>query len=147
MDHELIAEYSKGIIATTGCPSGEVQTRLRLGQYDKAVKAAVAYQDIFGKDNYFLELMDHGLDIERQVREGCCGSPRSSAYRCWPPTTRHYVTEEQADAHDTLLCIGVGKNKDDPNRFRFPAPATTSRPPRRCGSCSASCRRPATTPC
>ena len=65
MDRELIAEHAAGIIATTGCPSGEVQTRLRLGQYDEAVKAASAYQDIFGAENYFVELMDHGLDIER----------------------------------------------------------------------------------
>ncbi|KJK55021.1 hypothetical protein UK12_31240, partial [Saccharothrix sp. ST-888] len=64
MDREILAENARGIIATTGCPSGEVQTRLRLGQYDEAVKAAGAYQDIFGKENYFLELMDHGIDIE-----------------------------------------------------------------------------------
>ena len=52
-------------MATTGCPSGEVQTRLRLGQFDEALKAAAEYQDIFGKDNYFLELMDHGIEIEQ----------------------------------------------------------------------------------
>src|SRR5690606_29225565 len=69
MDRELISQYAEGIIATTGCPSGEVQTRLRLGQYDEALKAAATYQDIFGKENYFLELMDHGIDIEREVRQ------------------------------------------------------------------------------
>ena len=57
-------------MASTGCPSGELQTRLRLGQFDEALKSAAEYQEMFGKENYFLELMDHGLDIERRVRDG-----------------------------------------------------------------------------
>ena len=60
----------RGIIATTGCPSGEVQTRLRLGQHREALEAAAKWREIFGPDNYFLELMDHGLTIERRVRDG-----------------------------------------------------------------------------
>ncbi len=70
MDAELIAENAAGIIATTGCPSGEVQTRLRLGHDREALESAARWREIFGPDNYFLELMDHGLDIERRVREG-----------------------------------------------------------------------------
>src|SRR5699024_3011857 len=70
MDRELLSTYAEGLIATTGCPSGEVQTRLRLGQWDEAVRAAGEMQDIFGKENYYIELMDHGLDIERRVRSG-----------------------------------------------------------------------------
>ncbi|GAA3518224.1 DNA polymerase-3 subunit alpha [Streptosporangium album] len=119
MDQELIAEHAQGIIATTGCPSGEVQTRLRLGQYDEAVKAAAAYQEIFGKENYFLELMDHGIDIERQVRDGLLQVAKDLGIPLLATNDSHYVREEHADAHDNLLCIGVGKNKDDPNRFRF----------------------------
>ncbi|MEY9963753.1 DNA polymerase-3 subunit alpha [Streptacidiphilus sp. MAP12-16] len=119
MDRELIAANASGIIATTGCPSGEVQTRLRLGQYDEAVKAASAYQDIFGKENYFLELMDHGLDIERSVREDLLRVAKHLNIPLLATNDSHYVTEDQADAHDNLLCVGVGKNKDDPNRFRF----------------------------
>ena len=69
MDAELIAQHSEGIIATTGCPSGDVQTRLRLGQFDKALEAAAMWQDIYGKENFFLELMDHGLEIEKRVRD------------------------------------------------------------------------------
>ena len=60
----------QGIIATTGCPGGEVQTRLRLGQYREAVEAAAAYRDIFGPGNFFVEIMDHGLAIEQRTREG-----------------------------------------------------------------------------
>ncbi|MFD5554212.1 DNA polymerase III subunit alpha [Streptomyces sp. NPDC127068] len=119
MDRELIAERPDGIIATTGCPSGEVQTRLRLGQYPEAKAAAAAYQDVFGRENYFLELMDHGLDIERSVRDDLLRLARELALPLLATNDAHYVTEDQADAHDTLLCIGVGKNKDDPGRFRF----------------------------
>ncbi|HSA53866.1 MAG TPA: DNA polymerase III subunit alpha, partial [Yinghuangia sp.] len=119
MDRELISQYSEGIIATTGCPSGEVQTRLRLGQFDEAIKAASAYQDIFGKENYFLELMDHGLDIERTVREDLLRIAKQLDIPLLATNDSHYVTEDQADAHDNLLCVGVGKNKDDPNRFKF----------------------------
>ncbi|WP_037225334.1 PHP domain-containing protein, partial [Rhodococcus sp. R1101] len=70
MDEELIARHHEGIIATTGCPSGEIQTRLRLGHDREALEAAAKWQEIWGKDNFFLELMDHGLSIERRVREG-----------------------------------------------------------------------------
>ncbi len=119
MDRELIAENAAGIIATTGCPSGEVQTRLRLGQYDAAIAAASAYQDIFGRENYFLELMDHGLGIEQQVRADLLRIAKDLSIPLLATNDSHYVTQDQADAHDNLLCVGVGKNKDDPNRFKF----------------------------
>ena len=78
MDAEIIAEHSEGIIATTGCPSGEVQTRLRLGQRTEALESAAKWRDIFGPENYFLELMDHGLSIERRVRDGSArGGPQA----------------------------------------------------------------------
>jgi DNA polymerase III subunit alpha len=119
MDQELIAANAEGIIATTGCPSGAVQTRLRLGQYDKAIEVASQYRDIFGAQNYFVELMDHGLSIERSVREGLLKISKELGLRPVVTNDSHYVTADQAEAHDVLLCIGVGKNKDDPNRFRF----------------------------
>ena len=119
MDRELIAQYSEGIIGATGCPSGEVQTRLRLGQWDAAVESAAAYRDIFGEGNLYLELMDHGVPIEREVRAELL---RLGKHLGLPPlltNDSHYVTEDQADAHDSLLCVGVGRNKDDEKRFRF----------------------------
>jgi len=119
MDQDLISKYAGGIIATTGCPSGAVQTRIRLGQYDEAVRVAGEYQEIFGKENYFLELMDHGIDIERQVRGDLLRLAKQLDIPLLVTNDSHYVTEDQADAHDSLLCVGVGKNKDDPNRFRF----------------------------
>ncbi|MBF8192570.1 DNA polymerase III subunit alpha [Nonomuraea sp. K274] len=119
MDQDLISQYAGGIIATTGCPSGAVQTRIRLGQFDEAVRVAGEYQEIFGKENYFLELMDHGIDIEREVRADLLRLAKQLGIPLLATNDSHYVTEDQADAHDSLLCVGVGKNKDDPNRFRF----------------------------
>ncbi|WP_443050747.1 DNA polymerase III subunit alpha [Streptomyces sp. H27-D2] len=119
MDRELIAEHAEGIIATTGCPSGAIQTRLRLKQYDEARETAGAYQDILGKENYFLELMDHGLDLERNVRADLLRLAKDLDIPLLATNDAHYVLEEHSDAHDNLLCIGVGKNKDDPSRFRF----------------------------
>ncbi|MFD1929921.1 DNA polymerase III subunit alpha [Nonomuraea mangrovi] len=119
MDDELLAEHGDGIIATTGCPSGEVQTRLRLGQYAQAVEAAARYRDIFGKDNYFLELMDHGLAIERRVREQLLKLGGELGLPPLATNDSHYVTESQAGAHDALLCVGTGKRLADEDRFRF----------------------------
>ncbi|WP_116052096.1 PHP domain-containing protein, partial [Amycolatopsis palatopharyngis] len=119
MDRELIAENAEGIIATTGCPSGEVQTRLRLGQRDAAIQAAADYRDIFGKDNFFLELMDHGLPIERSVREGLLDVGRTLGLTPLATNDSHYVTQDQADSHAALLCVQSGKTLSDPNRFKF----------------------------
>ncbi|MEX3504418.1 DNA polymerase III subunit alpha [Corynebacterium sp. LK2510] len=119
MDAELIAEYADGIIATTGCPSGDVQTRLRLGQYDSALEAAAMWQDIYGRDNYFLELMDHGLHIERRVRDDLL---RIGQALDLPPLVTndcHYVLETQAPAHEAMLCVQTGKTLLDPDRFKF----------------------------
>ncbi|WP_322756257.1 DNA polymerase III subunit alpha [Frankia sp. Cas3] len=119
MDRDLISEHAVGIIATTGCPSGEVQTRLRLGQFDKALEAAATFQDIFGAENYFLELMDHGLAIERSVRDGLLRIARELDLAPLATNDSHYVTKDQADSHSALLCVGTGKTLDDPKRFKF----------------------------
>ncbi|WP_378739441.1 DNA polymerase III subunit alpha [Nocardia brasiliensis] len=119
MDEEIIAQYAEGIIATTGCPSGEVQTRLRLGHDREALEAAAKWQEIFGKENFFLEIMDHGLSIERRVREGLLeigkklGIPPIATNDC------HYVTKDQSTNHEALLCIQTGKTLSDPTRFKF----------------------------
>jgi DNA polymerase III subunit alpha len=119
MDRELIAEYANGIIATTGCPSGEVQTRLRLGQPAEALQAASDYRDIFGHENFFLELMDHGLPIERSVREGLLDIAKKLDLPPLATNDSHYVTKDQADDHAALLCVQSGKTLSDPNRFKF----------------------------
>src|SRR6195952_2321815 len=119
MDAEIIAENSVGIIATTGCPSGEVQTRLRLGQEREAVEAAAKWREIFGPENYFLELMDHGLEIERRVREGLLDIGRKLGIPPLATNDCHYVTREAAHNHEALLCVQTAKTLSDPNRFKF----------------------------
>ncbi|MEV4760910.1 DNA polymerase III subunit alpha [Micromonospora sp. NPDC049559] len=119
MDMELISEYAEGIMATTGCPSGAVQTRLRLGQFDEALKVAGQYQDIFGKENYFLELMEHGLEIERRVRDGLLEIGRKLGIPPVVTNDSHYTVESQAEAHEILLCVQTASNISDPNRFRL----------------------------
>ncbi|TCP52097.1 DNA polymerase III alpha subunit [Tamaricihabitans halophyticus] len=119
MDRDLIAEFAEGIIATTGCPSGEVQTRLRLRQEAEALQAAADYRDIFGAENFFLELMDHGLPIERSVRDGLLEIGRKLGIKPLATNDSHYVTKDQADSHSALLCVQSGKTLSDPNRFKF----------------------------
>ena len=119
MDAEVIAEHAEGIIATTGCPSGEVQTRLRLGHQREALEAAAKWREIFGPENFFLELMDHGLDIERRVREGLLEVGRKLNIPPLATNDCHYVTRDAAQNHEALLCIQTGKTLSDPNRFKF----------------------------
>src|SRR6202030_4157752 len=119
MDAELITEPAAGIIATTGCPSGEVQTRLRLGHDREPLEAAAKWREIFGADNYFLELMDHGLDIERRVREGLLEIGRKLDIPPLATNDCHYVTRDAAHNHEALLCVQTGKTLSDPNRFKF----------------------------
>lgn len=119
MDAEIIAEHAEGIIATTGCPSGEVQTRLRLGHRQEALEAAAKWREIFGPENFFLELMDHGLDIERRVREGLLEIGQKLSIPPLATNDCHYVTREASQNHEALLCIQTGKTLSDPNRFKF----------------------------
>jgi DNA polymerase-3 subunit alpha len=119
MDKEILAEHAGGLMASTGCPSGELQTRLRLGQFDEALRSAAEYQEIFGKENYFLELMDHGLDIERKVRDGLVEIGRKLGIPPVVTNDSHYTREADATSHDLLLCIQTGKSLADADRFRF----------------------------
>ena len=118
-DRELLHRYSGGLIATTGCPSGEVQTYLRLGQYKDAIESAAEFRDIFGRDNFYVELMDHGLDIETRIRDDLLKLARELKLPLVATNDLHYVHAEDAEAHDTLLCVSSGSNKDTPGRFKF----------------------------
>jgi DNA polymerase-3 subunit alpha len=121
MDRELLERYSKGIIATTGCPSGEVQTRLRLGQYDEAKKAAAEFRDIFGKENFYAEIMDHGLGIERRIMSDLIRLAKELGIPLVATNDLHYTHAADAKSHAALLCVQSGSTLDDPNRFKFDA--------------------------
>jgi DNA polymerase III subunit alpha len=118
-DRELLAEHARGLIGTTGCPSGEVQTWLRIGDYAKARAAAADFQDIFGRDSFFLELMDHGLSIETRVRDGLLRLGRELGIPPVATNDSHYTNPADAEAHEHLLCVSSGSTMADPKRFRF----------------------------
>ena len=118
-DRELLSEYSRGLIATTGCPSGEVQTWLRIGDYGKARQAAADFQDILGRDSYFLELMDHGLSIERRVRDDLLKLSKDLGIPPIVTNDSHYVLREDAPSQEHLLCVSSGSVMSDPKRFKF----------------------------
>ncbi|WP_431712174.1 DNA polymerase III subunit alpha [Glutamicibacter uratoxydans] len=124
-DRDLLSTYSNGLIATTGCPSGEVQTKLRLGQYEAAKAAAAEFQDIFGKENYFCEIMDHGLEIERRITQDLLRLAKELNIPLVATNDLHYTHESDAKAHEALLAINSGSTLDEPTydqggkRFAF----------------------------
>src|SRR5690348_8070675 len=118
-DRELLAEYADGLIATTGCPSGEVQTWLRIGDYGKALASAAEFRDIFGAGNFFVELMDHGLDIEKRVRDGLLRIASDLKLPLIATNDLHYTHAKDAASHEILLCVQSGKTMADPKRFKL----------------------------
>ena len=125
LDRDLLSTYSEGLIATTGCPSGEIQTRLRLGQYDEAKRAAGEYRELFGAENYFLELMDHGLSIEKRVTKDLLRLAKELDLPLLATNDLHYTNESDAKAHEALLAIQSGSKLIEPtydqggSRFAF----------------------------
>ncbi|MGO1240017.1 MAG: DNA polymerase III subunit alpha, partial [Cellulosimicrobium funkei] len=119
MDRDLLQRYGKGLVATSGCPSGEIQTRLRLGQWDEAVRTAGELQDIFGRENFFVELMDHGIDIETRVTKDLLRLAETIGARLVATNDLHYVREEDASSQEALLAINSGSTLDAPDRFTF----------------------------
>ena len=119
MDRELLSKYSQGIIATTGCPGGEVQTRLRMGAYKEARAAASELRDIFGKENFFLEVMDHGIEIETRVKSELLKLGKDLGLPLLATNDLHYTKHEDAGAHEALLCVQSGSTIADPKRFKF----------------------------
>ena len=119
MDRELISRYADGLIATTGCPGGEIQTRLRMGNYKEALRAASDYRDIFGANNFFLEVMDHHIDIESRVKADLLKLGKELKLPLLATNDLHYTFHEDAAAHEALLCVQSGSTLADPKRFKF----------------------------
>jgi DNA polymerase-3 subunit alpha len=119
LDAELLAAHSAGLIATTGCPGGEVQTRLRLGQYEQARAAAARLRDIFGPDHLFMEIMRHDLEIEQRSAEGLRRIARDLGLPFVATNDSHYTRREDAGPHEALLCVQTATTLADPARFRF----------------------------
>jgi DNA polymerase-3 subunit alpha len=121
MDRELLERYGKGLIATTGCPSGEVNRLLQQGRYDAAKQAASDYQDIFGRGNFFCELMDHGIEIERRTQRDLIRLAKELDLPFVATNDLHYTYAADAKAHEVLLCVQTGRTLADPKRFKFDA--------------------------
>jgi len=119
VDRELLSKYSKGIIATTGCAGGEIQTRLRMGAYKEAIKAASEYRDIFGPENFYLEIMDHSIEIEQRAFADLIKLGKELNLPQLATNDLHYTHHDDAAAHEVLLCIQSGSTMADPKRFKF----------------------------
>ena len=119
MDRELLMKYAKGLIATTGCPGGEIQTRLRMGAFKEAMAAASDYRDIFGAENFYLEIMDHGIDIESRVKADLLKLGKELGLPLLATNDLHYTFNEDARSHEALLCVQSGSTLADPKRFKF----------------------------
>ncbi len=118
-DRDLLERYGQGLIATTGCPSGEVNMWLRAGKYDKALAAAADFRDIFGKDNFYVELMEHGLEIERATRKELLRIADALALPLLATNDLHYIHQRDSASHDALLCIQTGAKLSETKRLRF----------------------------
>ena len=121
VDQELLETYGRGLIATTGCPSGQVQTLLRLGRYPDAVAAAARLRDTLGAGNVYVEVMDHGLGIERRVQADLVHLARDLSLPLVATNDLHYTRAEDAATHAALLCVQSGSTLADPKRFKFDA--------------------------
>ena len=119
MDRDLLSKYASGLIATTGCPGGEIQTRLRMGAYKEAIAAASEFRDIFGAENFYLEVMDHGIDIETRVKADLLKLGKELGLPLLATNDLHYTHHADAASHEALLCVQSGSTLADPKRFKF----------------------------
>ncbi len=119
VDKSLLREYHEGIIALSACLAGEVQRYIVKGLYDEAKKTALEYQEIFGEDNYFLELQDHGIPDQALVNQQLLKMSQETGIGLVATNDVHYTYAEDAKPHDILLCIQTGKKLSDENRMRY----------------------------
>src|SRR6185436_1721890 len=119
---ELLAEHSKGLIALSACMSGVPSAMLAQEKCDEAAKAALEFEEILGKGNYFLEIQEHGLDAQRRIRKNLVELSKSTGVPLVATNDSHYLMPDDSRAHDVLLCIGSGKTVNETNRLRYASP-------------------------
>ena len=120
VDYEILEKYHEGIIATSACLAGIIPRTLTMGMYDDAVKEAIRLRDIFGENNFFLELQDHGIAAQKQVNRQLIKMSDETGIPLICTNDVHYTYKEDADAHDILLCIQTQTTVNDENRMRYP---------------------------
>ena len=118
VDHEILSKYSAGLLALSACPQGEIAADLLDDKDDEAMKTAMMYRDIFGAENYFLEIQNHGLDIEVKIREKVRALAKKTGLPLVATNDCHYLNKDHTDAQDVLICIQTGKLVDEPQRMR-----------------------------
>jgi len=116
---KFLAEHSKGLIGLSGCLKGEVAERLTEGNYDAARSAAEFYRDLFGKENFFIEIQDQGLEMEHRIRAGLFQLEKDLGLPMVATNDSHYLCEDDAHAQDVMLCIQTGKSIQETNRMKF----------------------------
>lgn len=119
VDMEVLEKYHEGIIALSACLAGEVATHLRKNDYEGARKAAVKYRNIFGENNYFLEMQDHGIPDQATVNAGVMRLSKELGIPMVVTNDSHYIYAEDWEAHDVLLCIQTNRKVQDENRMRY----------------------------
>src|SRR6185436_4407779 len=119
VDKALLREHSEGLIGLSACLNGEVSSNVLMGRLDQAERAASEYQDIFGKDRFFLELHDHGLEKQRKIIPDMLEISKRTGIRAVATNDCHYMHRDDCRAHDILLCIQTAKTVNDPNRMKF----------------------------
>ena len=119
VDYEILTQYHEGIIALSACLAGEVSRNLDRGLYDRATEAALRYEEIFGKGNFFLELQDHGIPAQRTVNAGLMRMSRELGIELVCTNDTHYIMPDDAVPHDILLCIQTNKKVGDSDRMRY----------------------------
>ena len=119
VDYEVLEQYSEGIIALSACLAGEVQKYLARNMYDEACKSALRYQKIFGKGNFFLELQDHGIDMQKKVNMDLLRMSSELGIELVTTNDIHYIYDTDYEAHDILLCIQTGQKVMDEDRMRY----------------------------
>jgi len=119
IDHELLREHSEGLICLSGCLKGEVNEKITAGRIDEAEAIVRQYLDIFGPENYFLELQDHGIPEQRQANDVLRTFARRNGLQLVVTNDCHYLEQGDSRAHDVLLCIGTQRNVSDPDRLRY----------------------------
>ncbi len=119
VDIETLETYHEGIIALSACLAGEIPRYIMRGMYEEACKSALRYQNIFGKDNFFLELQDHGMPEQKQVNQSLLRMSREMGIELVATNDVHYTYAEDVKPHDILLCLQTGKRLSDEDRMRY----------------------------